>query len=375
MTGVPPVLAGCRVLVTAQRRSDELSGALVRRGATVVCAPTLGVVPHIDEQTLLSRTRDILATPVDTLVVTTAIGFRGWLDTAETAGLAEELLDVLAGVRLVARGPKARGALQAAGLRADWVAESETSAEIADFLVTEGVRGHRVAVQHHGAGDDGLDARLSDGGASVVPLEVYRWGPPPDPAAVQDSVHQLVAGTFDAVVFTSAPGASAWLRELARLDASDAVRRLVERGRLLVAAVGPVTAEPLSVAGMQPVVPDRSRMGALVRRVIMDLGDPCLALETPGGLLHLRASAATLDHAVLPVSPSGLAVLRRLAETPGQVVSRDDLLRVLPGASDDPHTAEVAVARLREAVGCPGLVRTVIKRGYVLTLAGEPVHA
>ena len=172
MTGVPPVLAGCRILVTAQRRSDELSGALVRRGADVVVAPTLGVVPHIDEQALLARTRDILASSVDTLVVTTAIGFRGWLDTAETAGLAEELLEVLDGVRLVARGPKARGALQAAGLRADWVAESETSAEIAEFLTTDGVRGHRVAVQHHGAGDDGRDGRLSAAGATVVPHEV-----------------------------------------------------------------------------------------------------------------------------------------------------------------------------------------------------------
>ena len=367
MTGVPPVLAGCRILVTAQRRSEELSNALVRRGAEVVVAPTLGVVPHIDEQTLLVRTREILANPVDTLVVTTGIGFRGWLDTAETAGLAEELLDILAGIRLVARGPKARGALQAAGLRADWVAESETSAEIADFLLAEGVSGHRVAVQHHGAGDDGLDARLTGGGASVVPLEVYRWGPPPDPSAVELSVHQLVAGAFDAVVFTSAPGASAWLRELARLDASDAVRDLVEEGRLLVAAVGPVTAEPLAVAGMRPVVPDRSRMGALVRRVIMDLGDAGRGIETPAGVLHLRASAATLDHAVLRVSPSGLAVLRRLADSPGQVVSRDQLLRVLPGDSDDPHTAEVAVARLREAVAAPGLVRTVIKRGYVLS--------
>lgn len=371
MTGVPPVLAGCRILVTAQRRSDELSGALVRRGAEVVVAPTLGVVPHIDEQTLVARTREILSTPVDTLVVTTAIGFRGWLDAAETVGLAEELLDVLTGVRLVARGPKARGALQAAGLRADWVAESETSAEIADFLVTEGVQDHRIAVQHHGAGDDGLDARLSAAGAAVVPLEVYRWGPPPDPAAVEDSVHQLVADTFDAVVFTSAPAASAWLRELARLDAGDAVRGLVERGRLLVAAVGPVTAEPLVVAGMSPVIPDRARMGALVRRVIMELGDAGQGIETSGGVLHLRAAAATLDHRVLPVSPTGLSVLRRLAETPGQVVTRDDLLRVLPGASDDPHTAEVAVARLRESVACPGLVRTVIKRGYVLSLHDE----
>jgi uroporphyrinogen-III synthase len=204
---------------------------------------------------------------------------------------------------------------------------------------------------------------------------VYRWGPPPDAAAVQDSVRQLVSGCFDAVVFTSAPGAAAWLRELARLDATDAVRSLVAQGRLLVAAVGPVTAEPLAVAGMRPVVPDRARMGALVRRVIMDLGDASLGVETAGGVLHLRASAATLDHEVLPVSPSGLAVLRRLAVAPGQVVSRDELLRVLPGASDDPHTAEVAVARLREAVGCPGLVRTVIKRGYVLTLAADAVHA
>jgi uroporphyrinogen-III synthase len=73
------------------------------------------------------------------------------------------------------------------------------------------------------------------------------------------------------------------------------------------------------------------------------------------------------------VSPSGVAVLRRLAETLGQVVSRAELLRVLPGASGDPHTAEVAVARLREAVGCPGLVRTVIKRGYVLSPAGQHV--
>ena len=372
MSGVPPVLAGCRVLVTAQRRSEELAGALIRRGAEVVCAPTLGVVPHIDEESLLARTREILAVPVDTLVVTTAIGFRGWLDTAETAGLAEDLLDVLSGVRLVARGPKARGALQAAGLRADWVAESETSAEIADFLLTEGVQGQRIAVQHHGAGDDGLDDRLTRGGAAVTNLEVYRWGPPPDPDAVEAAALQLASGGFDAAVFTSAPGASAWLRELVRLDLSARVRDQVGEGRLLVAAVGPVTADPLQVAGMRPVVPDRARMGALVRRVIMDLGDDAGGVHTCEGVLRLQASAATLDHVVLPVSRNGLAVLRRLAETPGRVVSREKLLEVLPGDSDDPHTAEVAVARLRDAVGSRRLVRTVIKRGYVLEVAPEP---
>lgn len=370
MVELTPVLAGTHILVTAQRRSDELAGALMRRGADVVVAPALGVVPHIDEEALLQRTREVLEAGVDTVVVTTGIGFRGWMDTAEAAGLGDELVAALSGVRLVARGPKARGALQAVGLRADWVAESETSAEIVDFLLAEGVSGCRVAVQHHGAGDPHLEDRLVAAGARVIPLEVYRWGPPADPAAVRDTALQVAAGSFDAVVFTSAPAATAWIGELERQGITGVVRDLVGSGRLLVAAVGPVTGEPLVHAGLRPVHPERSRMGALVRLVILTLGDEAHGVRTPVGVLHVRASAATLDHDVLPLSPNGLAILRRLARHPGEVVSRERLLEVLPGESADPHTAEVAVARLREALGPyqgpHPLVRTVIKRGYVL---------
>jgi uroporphyrinogen-III synthase len=365
MTDLTPVLAGTRILVTAQRRSDELAAALSRRGADVTVAPTLGVVPSIDEETLLRRTREVLAHPVDTLVVTTGIGFRGLMDACEAAGLYDELVAALESTRLVARGPKARGALQAVGLRADWVAESETSAEIVEFLLAEGVAGHRIAVQHHGAGDPHLEEVLVAGGAEVVPLEVYRWGPPADPAAVTATALQVAAGGFDAVMFTSAPAAVAWLAELAEQGVTEIVREHVVAGRLLVAAVGPVTADPLVNAGMRPVHPDRSRMGALVRLVILTLGDEAHSVPTPAGVLHVRAAAATLDHDVLPLSPNGLAILRRLAQNPGEVVSRDRLLEVLPGESSDPHTAEVAVARLRESLGHP-LVRTVIKRGYVL---------
>lgn len=370
MTELTPVLAGTRILVTAQRRSDELAGALVRRGAEVVVAPTLGVVPHVDEERLLRRTHELLADGADVVVVTTGIGFRGWMDAAEAAGLGDALVAALGRARLVARGPKARGALQAVGLRADWVAESETSAEIVEFLLADGVGGARIAVQHHGAGDPHLDASLVAGGATVVPLEVYRWGPPADPAAVSDTALQVAAGSFDAVLFTSAPAASAWIAELRRQGVTGVVRELMSAGRLLVAAVGPVTAEPLVDAGLGPVHPDRSRMGALVRLVILTLGDDARGVPTRSGVLRLRASAATLDHTVLPLSPNGLAILRRLARNPGDVVSRDRLLEVLPGDSADPHTAEVAVARLREALvphlGSHSLVRTVIKRGYVL---------
>lgn len=374
MSDLGPVLAGCRILVSAQRRADELGGALIRRGATVVVAAPLGVVPHVDEDNLLVATRAIIADPIDVLVVTTGIGFRGWLDTAETAGIADDLVQALSGVRLVARGPKARGALQAAGLRADWVAESETAAEVADFLLAEGVSGLRIAVQRHGAGDDGLDSRLTGGGAEVTSLEIYRWGPPPDPELLAATCAEVADGGFDAVLFTSAPGAAAWLGELRRLGRLDDVVRLVDAGVLLLAAVGPVTAEPLQVAGLEVAVPDRWRMGALVRLVIMELGGHS-GVRTPAGLLQVRARAATLDHEVLALSPSGFEVLRRLARVPGEVVSREELLAVLPGDSADPHAAQVAVGRLRDAIGRPDVLRTVVKRGYALNPVHDPVDA
>jgi len=370
VTHLGPVLAGTAVLVTAQRRADDLAMALARRGAVVSVASALGVESHLDEDTLLARTRDLITDSADVVVVTTGIGFRSWLDTAEAAGLGEALVAALSRTRLVARGPKARGALQAAGLVPDWVAESETSAEIAEFLCAEGVAGQRIVVQHHGAGDDGLEDRLRGAGGEPLGLVVYRWGPPPDPEAVSASVRDTAAGAYDAVVFTSAPGAAAWITAARDAGVLDDVVALGRSGTLTPAAVGTVTAEPLRVAGLDPIVPDRGRLGSLVRTLIMHLGDDHDAIPTAAGALRLRAREATLDHEVVGVSPSGLAVLRALVAVPGAVVSREALLKVLPGCSTDPHTAEVAVARLRDSLGGRPVVETVVKRGYRINLGG-----
>ena len=155
-------------------------------------------------------------------------------------------------VRLVARGPKARGALQAAGLRADWVAESETSAEIAEFLLAEGVAGQRIAVQHHGAGDDGLDDRLAGGRRrascrSRSTAGARRRTPP----LSQRLARELAAGGVRRRRCSPRrPARAAWLRRAApaRTPPTRSARSS-RSGRLLVAAVGPVTAEPLADGG------------------------------------------------------------------------------------------------------------------------------
>ena len=66
-------------------------------------------------------------------------------------------------------------------------------------------------------------------------------------------------------------------------------------------------------------------------------------------------------------------MLAALVAAGGDVVSRPELLAVLPGA-EDVHAVEVTVNRLRTAVGRPELVRTVVRRGYRLAVepAGVP---
>lgn len=364
---IQQTMAGCTVLVTADRRAAELGAALRRRGALVRTAPALSMIPHHDDEQLLAGTRAMIADPPDVVVVTTGIGFRAWIEAADAVGLAGPLTEVLGAARIVARGPKAQGAIQAAGLAADWVAESEVSAEIAEALLADGVRGLSIAVQHHGAGSDGLDEAFAAAGARVRSLVVYRWGPPPDPAAVVASAQAAAAGEIDAVVFTSAPAAAAWLDAA---DSAGVVPALVERfgsGEVVAAAVGPITARPLVARGITPLVPDRGRLGSLVRALVDHYGGRHV-LDTVAGPLQVHRGAAVLDGRVLALSPTSLDVLRLLAAHRGAVVPRSEVLAALPGDSQDPHAAEVAVARLREAAGSRDLVRTVVKRGYRLQL-------
>jgi uroporphyrinogen-III synthase len=362
-------LKGCAILIAVDRRSGELTAALERHGATVQQAAALTIESHIDDATLIARTRELIAHPPDIVVATTGVGFRGWIEAAEEAGLADKLARAFAGAQLVARGPKARGAIQQAGLTADWVAESETAAELGEYLVAEGVAGKRIAVQHHGSGADGLDALFTASGADVVSLTVYRWGPPPDPAVVRRSVTAAARGEYDAVLFTSAPGAAEWLAEARRADALDGIRAHAAGRRLLMTAVGPVTAEPLVAEGIDTLIAERGRLGSLVRAVVTYFGGgQAPSHATPAGRLELRSGGAVLDGRFVPLSPTSTVVLAALFQAGGRVIARSELQRVLPRSGQSPHAVEMAVARLREALGAPDVVKTVVKRGYRLNV-------
>ncbi|WP_119697524.1 uroporphyrinogen-III synthase [Microbacterium halotolerans] len=360
-------LDGCRIISTAHRRSSELAAALARHGAAVIAAPALTIVPHADDEALLVVTRELIASPPDVVVATTGVGFRGWVEAAHEADLADELLSAVADAQIVARGPKARGAIQQAGLTADWVAETETTAELGEYLVARGVAGLRVAVQHHGSGADGLDELLTEHGADVTSLTVYRWGPPADAGAVSVSTIAAAGGDADAVLFTSAPAAHAWLDAAEKAGALDTIRERAVTNRLLLASVGPITAGPLHRRDLVTSIAERGRLGSLVRLVVTHFGaGGAPSLATRSGRLELRSSGAVLDGTHLPLSPTSTSVLSVLFDAGGSVVTRDEIQGALPGTGLSPHAVDMAVARLRTGLGEPSLVTTVVKRGYRL---------
>jgi uroporphyrinogen-III synthase len=249
------------------------------------------------------------------------------------------------------------------------VAESETSAEVGAYLTADGVAGRRIAIQHHGAGADGLDGLLADLGADVVSITVYRWGPPPDPQIVHRSVMQAGSGEVDAVLFTSAPGAAEWVRAATRAGVLDAVRRRADAGRLLLAAVGPITAAPLKDADLRTTLAVRGRLGSLVRCVVDHFSSGTAPqLPTAAGLMEMRSGGVLLDGAFVPLSRASTSILSELFDAQGRVLSRESLGLALPRGGESTHAVEMAVARLREALGGPAAIQTIVKRGYRLTV-------
>ncbi|MCZ2825055.1 MULTISPECIES: uroporphyrinogen-III synthase [unclassified Modestobacter] len=369
--GEPPVpdllpLAGYTVAVTAARRSEELGALLDRRGARVLYAPAIRIVPLSDDADLVAATREVLAAPVDLVVATTGVGFRGWLEAAEAWDLP--LREHLATARVLARGPKARGAIRGAGLVDAWSPESESSAEVLSHLLSgaEGpLPGRRIAVQLHGDPLPELVSGLVRAGAEVVKVPVYRWVLPEDTAPLRRLVTVIAARAVDAVTFTSAPAAASLLQVAEEEGVYPGVLGALTDAVLPV-AVGPVTAGPLEAAGIRTAQPERARLGALAREVVSALPARHPVLHSGAHTLQVRGHAAVLDGRLVELAPGPMAVLRALARRPGVVVSRADLLGELSGGGDA-HAVEMAVTRLRAALGAP-VVQTVVKRGYRLAV-------
>lgn len=274
--------------------------------------------------------------------------------------------------RLLARGPKAKGAIRAADLREEWSPASESSAEVLEHLLAEGVSGKRIAVQLHGATTEwepipDFCQVLREAGAEVIAVPVYRWEPPEDPTLLDRMIDAIASAGIDAVSFTSAPAVASMLMRADKTgDLGDILDAM--RGPVAAMCVGPVTSAPLEALNVPTTAPARARLGALARHIVDELPQRANKIQAGEHEISIRGGCVVVDGEVKQLPPAAMSLIRTLGASPGRVVSRDELLASLPGGGGDTHAVETAVARLRACLGAPKAVQTVVKRGYRLAL-------
>jgi uroporphyrinogen-III synthase len=366
-----PSLAGYVVGVTADRRADEQIELLRRRGATTLHGPSIKTLPLDAAQELRSITELLLRNPPDYVIANTGIGMRGWFAAADGWGIGDELTDALSMSRIFARGPKAAAAAHAAGLEVASRAPSERLDEVVKLLLEEPLQGTRIAYQEHGDEPRGALAPLTDAGAEVIRVPIYRWIVPDDVAPALRLIDAIASKRLHAVTFTSAPAVRN-LFALAALHGLDATICNAFNESVVAACVGPVCSGQAIDEGIErPLVPVRARLGLLVRSLGDHLAERAQPVDIDGLQLRLQGTALIIGSRVVDLTDREAAVIGLLMARSRGVVGKSQLLREVWG-SGDAHVVEVTVGRLRTRLRDHCLsIRAVPRRGYLLERIAE----
>ena len=362
-------LDGFVVGVTADRRWSEQAELLRRRGAAVVHGPSIETAYLSCDEALRAVTVRLIHAPPDYLAATTGIGIRAWFEAAQSWGLGDALTDALALTRIIARGPKAAGAVQAAGLPVWRSAANEQMDQVREHLLAVPLHGARVAVQLYGMPVPDLTSALAAAGADVIEIPVYTWRTPADPTRALRLVQAAIDGRVHAVTFTAAPAVTNLFVLAAAAGLDGRLRAAFNQRGVVAACVGPVCARGATEMGIaDPLVPAVGRLGLLVRALTECLATHRRIVAMAGVDVVLQGLVAVVGEERVRLNARERALLDTLAARPGTVFSRPALIRqVWSPAGADPHAVEVAIARLRPRLGPAGAALvTVPGRGYRL---------
>ena len=260
-----PALAGKRIAILEARMSSELANLIQRQGGEVLQAAALREA-SVEASTVVNELITRLQTKAIThLVVQTGVGVAGLLNEAEKLAGKDELIALLQGTSIIARGPKPLAVLARNNLKAQaTTTEPHTTAELIAACQSVNLQGHNVAVLHYGERNEPLAAALQTMGATLFEMCLYEWQMPDDVTPLQTLITETIAGRIDVVSFTSQIQAR-HLFQVAEVSGKADELRAALQTKAIVASIGPTCSEALRGLGVPPrVEPIHPKMGFLV---------------------------------------------------------------------------------------------------------------
>ena len=126
------------------------------------------------------------------------------------------------------------------------------------------VKGLRVAVQEYGLPNPDLLKALTQRGATVVSVPVYRWALPEDTAPLTQVLGEILAGHVQVMLVTNAAQIDHVMQVLEQEGLSTQFRESCKK--LVVASIGPTASERIRSHGLpMDLEPSHGKMGVLVK--------------------------------------------------------------------------------------------------------------
>jgi uroporphyrinogen decarboxylase len=261
-----PDFAGMRVIAFESRMAAETARLIERNGGRAIIAPAMREVPLGDNPAALDFAGRLIGGEIDLAIFLTGVGVRALFQVMETRHPRAALVDALARITTVVRGPKPLAVLRELGLQPTMEApEPNTWRELLEVLSARcDLRGKRVALQEYGVSNRDLVSALEARGAEVLIVPVYRWTLPADRGPLNDALRAIAEGNAEVALFTSSNQVTNVMQVAAAEGIDDAVKRGLNA--MVVGSVGPVCTEELRARGIRAdLEPSHPKLGHLVK--------------------------------------------------------------------------------------------------------------
>jgi uroporphyrinogen decarboxylase len=259
---------GLRVVSFESRRAKEIEKLIAYHGGVPIVAPSMREVPLSESTEALRFAEELFEGKFDVVILLTGVGTRTLADAIATKYPRERFIEALGNVTIVARGPKPVAALREMELKPDiTVPEPNTWRDILSTIDNElSLHDSRVAVQEYGVSNKDLITGLSERGAIVTPVPVYRWALPEDIEPLKNAIRTISEDKADISLFTS----SQQVNHLLQIGQSEGLEEFLRKGfnTVAIGSIGPTTTETLQAVGLAAdYEPNSPKMGNLVREM------------------------------------------------------------------------------------------------------------
>ncbi|MCS6296092.1 MAG: uroporphyrinogen-III synthase [Nitrospira sp.] len=257
---------GLTVAAFESRMAVEMTRLIERHGGKPLVAPALREIPLEDNSAALQFGERLMREGLDVLVLMTGAGTTALFEVLQSRYSKSDLAAALKHTVLIARGPKPVAALKALGFPPTFtVPEPNTWVDVVSTLdAHRPVQGLRVAVQEYGLPNRDLLEALSQRGAQVTPVPVYRWALPENTAPLKHVISRILAGQVQVMLVTNAAQIDHVVQVTEQEGQTVPFKEACKK--LVVASIGPTASERIRSHGL-PVdfEPSHGKMGILAK--------------------------------------------------------------------------------------------------------------